>query len=64
MRVRMKTTKYVQNGIQPFCYMMGQSYFLPDSLAKEYLSRGWCIEDKVIEVKETKTKKRRKKKVV
>jgi hypothetical protein len=66
-RVRMTLTKQCYVGLQPFCYRAGQVYNLPPVLAKEYLARGWAIEDKsldIVETKEAKPRKRRKKKAV
>lgn len=60
----MKVTKQGFLGTQPFVYRAGLVYRLAPRLAKEYLARGWAIEDKSLDITETKTKKKRKKKAV
>lgn len=57
-RIRMLQTKQGHNGIAPFKYKAGESYWIPSSLAKQYLEQGIACEDKAIEVPEVKVKKK------
>jgi hypothetical protein len=43
-----------------FRYEAGKSYWIPSQLAKQYIAQGIAMEDKSIEVPETKVKKKTK----
>lgn len=56
-RIRMLQTRSgFHSPISPFSYRAGESYWVPSSIADQYLEQGIACEDKAIEVPETKVK--------
>ena len=64
-RVRMlQTRKGQHHPLHLFKYEAGKSYWLPETLAKNYIEKGIAIEDKSIDIAETKVKEKKKRKFI
>jgi hypothetical protein len=61
MRVRMLQTRHVKKDhFHEYRYDVGKSFYLPTALAQQYIEQGIAMEDKSIDVTETKKKRKRK----
>lgn len=64
-RVRMIRTKNMQRGSQRYRYDAGKAFYLPLNVANQFINEGSAMEDKSLDAApETKTKRKRKKKIV